>query len=397
LSPHGDVVRFTQYHPKTMTGTLWEVSSKGVGLRPLFPNWTNASTCCGDWMAGGRYFVFRVTTHEEGWDTIWICQESGRVLHRVNPRPMELVGGGIDFYNLTVSKDGSRLYALGLQPRNRPELQRFDVQNSEFVPYLKGIPAQVSILGDQLAYVPKPEGIVFSSRLDGSQKLQLTSDNLLAEFPRVSPDGQRVAFMAAPPHGTVHIYLVPFHGGDVQQVSFGDTAEGYPDWSPDGSQLVLSGLPEYMDESQAKPIQVLDLRNHRTSPIPGSEGLVCPRWSPDGRYVAAKSADSKRLMLYEFATQRWTQLVNLSINFLNWSHDGRLIYFDTYPGDAIESGLYRVRVASGSLERITDLKTMRQAPGFFYQYWTGLAPDDSPLFLRQLSTEELYAIHLQMP
>jgi len=34
-------------------------------------------------------------------------------------------------------------------------------------------------------------------------------------------------------------------------------------------------------------IQILDLRSNQVSTLPDSDGVYSPRWSPDGRYIAA--------------------------------------------------------------------------------------------------------------
>jgi Tol biopolymer transport system component len=72
-------------------------------------------------------------------------------------------------------------------------------------------------------------------------------------------------------------------------------------WSPDGKQMIFG------DTWQAKKmdISLLDLNTHQLSTIPGSSGLFSPRWSPDGRYLAALSSDFKNLMLYDFHEQKW--------------------------------------------------------------------------------------------
>jgi hypothetical protein len=44
---------------------------------------------------------------------------------------------------------------------------------------------------------------------------------------------------------------------------------------------------------------------------------------------------------------------------------------------------------------VADLKTFRQA-GYF-GYWLGMAPDDSPLLLRDTGTQEIYALDWQAP
>ena len=50
----------------------------------------------------------------------------------------------------------------------------------------------------------------------------------------------------------------------------------------------------------------------------------------------------------------------------------------------------RVRIRDRKLERVADLKNFRQAG--FWGVWLGMAPDDSPLLLRDTGTQEIYAL-----
>src|SRR4051812_22496615 len=40
--------------------------------------------------------------------------------------------------------------------------------------------------------------------------------------------------------------------------------------------------------------------------------LFSPHWSPDGRYIAAQSSDSQKLMLFDFKTQKWAELARIT-------------------------------------------------------------------------------------
>jgi hypothetical protein len=48
------------------------------------------------------------------------------------------------------------------------------------------------------------------------------------------------------------------------------------------------------------------------------------------------------------------------------------------------------------VERVATFKTIRR---FFFTWgpWTGLAPDGSPLVVRDISNQEIYALDLQLP
>jgi Tol biopolymer transport system component len=58
-----------------------------------------------------------------------------------------------------------------------------------------------------------------------------------------------------------------------------------PVWAPDGKRIAY-GRNAIAGEDELS-IQILDLDSRRVTTLPGSENLYSPRWSPDGRYLAA--------------------------------------------------------------------------------------------------------------
>jgi eukaryotic-like serine/threonine-protein kinase len=141
-------------------------------------------------------------------------------------------------------------------------------------------------------------------------------------------------------------------------------------------------------------VYILDLKTRKLTTVPGSKGFWVPRWSIDGRYIVARSLDSEVLVLFDFNTQTWTELARgVYFGFMNWSRDGKYVY---YLRRGQEPAVSRVRIANGKVEEVTSLKDMRQT-GFRGGVWMGLAPDDSPLVLRDVGTEEIYSLDLQAP
>jgi hypothetical protein len=81
---------------------------------------------------------------------------------------------------------------------------------------------------------------------------------------------------------------------------------------------------------------------------------------------------------------------------LAWSADSAFVYFDTF--DTQEPGYFRVRVSDAKLDRIVDLKEIRTFPiPFGPGSWTGFGPGDSPLFVRDISSQEIYALDWEAP
>ena len=383
-SPDGSRLRVSVSSSNAGTSSLWEVQSDGTHPHPLLPAWNNPSEeCCGSWTPDGKYFIFQ--SAHNGKTQIWALPERGSLFRKAGSEPTELTTGPLSYSEPVLSVDGKRVFAIGSQPRG--ELARFNQKTRQFEPFLSGISADgVDFSRDGLwvTYVLRPEGTLWRSKADGSERLQLTFPPMQALLPRWSPDQKQIAFTGVLHGRHGQSYLVPANGGIPQPVLREDRDGGDPNWSPDGTSLVFG--------SEGR-IDIVDLRTRKVSIVPGSEEMFSPHWSPDGRYIASHSSDSQKIMLFDFKTQKWTELAGITSAYPNWSRDGNYIYFHTFGSDP---SLYRVRVSDRKLEKIVSLKGIRLTLGD-YGIWCGLAPDDSPLVSRDVGTQEIYALDLQRP
>ena len=393
FSPDGGRLRLDLADPSNDSSSIWEMARNGSGLRVLLPGWNSVPhECCGNWTPDGRYFVFQ--SFRDGRNNVWALAEKSSWLGGT-PKPVQLTNGPLDFKSPLVSRDGKRVFVIGAQPRC--ELVRYDGK-SGYVPYLDGgsisDPA-FSADGKWVAYVSVPEGQLWRSRVDGSERLQLTSEGMHASLPRWSPDGQQILFMGTSSKTDWLAYLISSDGTGQRELIPGADAVGDPGWSPDGKSIVLTlkavgtaGL-----HSQGPGIAFYDLETRKTSPLPDASQLFAPSWSPDGRYIAAITNDSLKLVLFDRVNEKWQDLVSLPIGYVSWSHNGQYVYFDTtLTGDA---ALFRLRISDHKLERLLSLKGLRRYFGPFGS-WTGLAPDDSPLLVRDISSQEIYALDWQV-
>ena len=108
---------------------------------------------------------------------------------------------------------------------------------------------------------------------------------------------------------------------------------------------------------------MIDLKTRNASKLPGSDGLYSPRWSPDGRYIAAIPLDSLKIMLFDLNSQKWIERAKIFVAYPTWSRDSRFIYFDgSLDG---EEGYFRMRITDGKLERIFSLKGFQAAGSAF--------------------------------
>jgi eukaryotic-like serine/threonine-protein kinase len=385
-SPDGKSLRYSVQATRTFASTLWQVNADGSNARELLPGWTGApNPCCGAWTPNGKYFVFTAGGN------LWTLPEDTRPFGRRAVEPVQLTFGPMSFFAPVPSRDGKRLFAVGNQPGG--ELVRFDARSRQFVPYLSGLSAEgvaFSKDGAWVAHVAFPEGTLWRSRVDGTERLQLTFQPMAASLPRWSPDGKEIAFFATTASDVVpRIYQVSAAGGKARRMI--ESPQVDPSWSPDGRRLAFGTTPGL--ETSTSPnavIRLLDLETHEESTVPGSQGMFSPRFSPDGQHLGALSFDLRTLLLFDFANGKWTELYKGVVGYPNWSGDGRHLYFDT------GSELRRVAIADHRVEVIVSLKGFRRASSSLGQ-WFGLGPDDTPLVLRDVGTSEIYALDWDAP
>jgi Tol biopolymer transport system component len=383
-SPDGSVIRFNTGN-LTYTGSLYQVSVNGTDLRLLLPGWhAPPNESFGRWTADGKYFVFKSGTN------IWALAEKGSLFGRADRQPVQLTSGPMTFYTPLPSKDGKKLFVVGALARG--ELTRYDTKSAAFVPFLSGISADsvsFSKDGQWVAYVSFPEGTLWKSKLDGSQRIQLTYPPLTAVLPSWSPDGQQIIFYGMLNRQKAKLYMVSSDGVTLGEMIPEDTEEEFdPTWSPDGTRIAFGGAPS----DPALTVRILDVQTHQISTLPDSKGLFSPRWSPDGRNLVAMPFNSRSLELFDFATQKWEEIAKISMGFPNWSKNGDYVYF---LHEENQPSVMRVRIRDRKVERVADLKNFRQTG--YWVVWLGMAPDDSPLLLRDTGTEEIYALDWQAP
>ena len=399
LTTRGDVKNITwsrdgkrlQFDTTETAGTLgqqlaWEVAADGSGLHRLLAGWHNPpDECCGKWTPDGKYFVFQSKSQ------VWALAQKAGWFHS-EPRPIQLTFSPLSLSSPLPGKDGKKLFVIGQSYRG--ELERYDSKSGQFSQFLGGISAEyVAFSKDSqwVAYVSYRDGALWRSKVDGSERLQLTYPPMYAVLPRWSPDGKQIIFFefAVAADQPARIYEVSSDGGSPRPLMPSDQHQQLdPNWSPDGSKIVFAG--ESNDPSSA--IRILDLATHKISELPASQGLYSPRWSPDGRYISAFSADSRKLLLFDFQTQKWSDLAEGSLAWLNWSHDSQYVYVLDFKD---KSAVVRIRVSDHKAEPVADLTNFVSAGR--YGGSLALTPDDQPLLLRDTGSQDVYSVDWHSP
>ena len=400
FSPDAHHVRFALRAADAISFSLWEVDVDGTGLHPLLPAsfHQDPGECCGKWTADGRYYFFVAMRNGRG--DIWAIQDDVGLLRKHVANPSPITTGPLSYFDPAPSLNGNRLFVIGEQLR--AELQRYDLKSRSFTPYLSGISAgqlDISRDGQWIAYVAYPEDTLWRSRMDGSEKLQLTYPPLVVGMPRWSPDGKQIAFVSPLPGTPGKVLLVSSQGGTPQVFLPEDkNTEDDALWSPDGKTLTFAQYPPQGFGGSAGEYDIVqvDLQTKQVTKLPGSTGLYAPRWSPDGRYISAFTADNAKLMLYEVRAGKWSELASAkAMQYPNWSPDSKYVYYEDNGGGP---ELDRVNIADHKKERLVGLKDVpRVLLSISTAPWNGVAPDGSPLIMRDVGNREVYSLELQLP
>jgi Tol biopolymer transport system component len=381
-SPDGSIIRFTK------ESAIWEISSSGSNLRQLLPGWrTTHSQCCGSWFPDGTFFVFLSGPGPQ----IWALDEQRGLFGKKPAQPVQLTSGPIRWGNPISSKDGKKIFASGRTSRG--ELVRFDPQSRQLRPFLAGISAEFvsfSKDGQAVAYVSYPDGILWRAKVDGSERVQLSEPPIYPRSLSWSPDGTQILFVDSSSEGRAEVWIVSSQGGGLRRLLPTDTAqETDPNWSPDGRDIVFSTSEEGGGDRNST-IRILDFVTLQVTTVPGSVGMYSPHWSPDGHALNALSFDASSLHIFDTQTQRWSTLYKGELAFPAWSEDSHSIFFMKYRSDP---GVFRIRMKGVEPERIVDLKDVNTTG--FYGLWLGLDPTDAPLLLRDVGTDDIYALTLE--
>jgi eukaryotic-like serine/threonine-protein kinase len=382
FSPDGNRIRFT-FEDRVKDGSLslWEITTEGKHLHPLLPGWHDPSSdAAGKWTPDGKYFVFQAQGQ------IWALPDRVGLFGRYDGQPIRLTTSPLTLASPLPSGDGTKLFVVGRALHGM--LSRYDRKTGQFVPLLFGLSAEMTSFtkdGQWIAYVIYPEGTLWRSKLDGSERLRLTDPTVHVLNPHWSPDGKQIVFWGDRTGEPKKIYLVSANAGPLEELFPGDAVPRYdPSWSPDGNTILLEeALP-----NGSRTLKLLDQRTHRVVPLPGSDGYTSPRWSPDGRYIVAMTRDALKMVLFDFETHKWSDLLEgTPVGYPNWSHDGQYVYFLRNLGNA---AVLRIRISDRKVEQVSDLKDF--TPTGYWGAWLGLDPDDSPLMLRDVGTQDVYSL-----
>lgn len=393
MSPDGTRIAFifggsqgSRYGAGQTLPGIFEANSDGSGLHAILESKGDGRIASIAWTPDGKYLVFS-EAHGHASD-LWIVPTERSRSNR-SRQPVRLTNGPLAYSGAAITPDGRQILTVGSS--DRAELVHYDLATRQFVPLLSGMSAfdpTFSSDGQWVAYTSYPDFSLWRCRSDGNERLQLTYPPVQVVYLFISPDGKQVAYETRNVPGTS---VVSMDGGAPQKLTDGPTTAA--NWSPDGKFMVFNDVSKGWD-NETMETKFLDLRSGKTTLVEGRQ--IGPQWAAPGKFIAARH-DLSALQIYDAATQQWSDLPKPQQGpVLNWAHspDFKFFYYTAGSGDP---KIYRIRMADLKVEIIGSLKDFALARGPDTGTQISVAPDNSPIFTRQIGTQEIYALTVKWP
>jgi DNA-binding winged helix-turn-helix (wHTH) protein/Tol biopolymer transport system component len=402
-SPDGQRLRFTQTNLLEGTDSMWEIGLDGSSPRTVLPEGQNGPhEGSGTWLAGGNYFAFssgvdlRASLAIDTQASLWLIRNNHGFFGRRSVHPIQLTMGPIAFDHPNAIPNSNRILAIG--SHNEYQLLRIDPRNNAKTAMLAESGAtdmDFSLDGQWVVYAARENGTLWKSRIDGSGKVQLTAGATGAFAPHWSPDQKQILFTGFLLDRQPRLYVVSAQGGAPQNVlpTNNKWASVSGDWRTDGRQIVLD--VQDVESGREPEIRILDLESNKLTRLVGSEGLIEPRWSADGRYIAALNPKKKQVFVYDCRLQKW--FVLSEANFpaaLRWSPSGDALYYQDV--DEVEESIFRVPMATRETERVVRLGDLLSS-GATRCMFTGLSPDGSVYVTVDHGDVDVYSVDVRIP
>ena len=258
-----------------------------------------------------------------------------------------------------VFERGARIHIADLT-QDKPEAKllpfvvRGDVRHSGITERTITSGAQhVHTSGDASRLVFSAFGDIWTMPVGGGKAQRLTDGAPKDEWPRLSPDGQWIAFQSDR-SGNSDIWVMDVRGNNLKRLTDHPKDDFFHTWSPDGRYLAFSS-----ERSGNRDIWRLDVRSGELKQLTNhKEADDDPCWSPDGQKIAFDSGREGTQAVYvmdaDGGNVRRISRGSAFFQVPTWSPDGNMIAFEAFnPAAGASGGLYVASAQGGESMQIS--------------------------------------------
>ncbi|MGB9735844.1 MAG: Tol-Pal system protein TolB [bacterium] len=218
------------------------------------------------------------------------------------------------------------------------------------------------LAGSKIAFVSKKTGKeqIYAMDLDGSDMVRLTYNNSINLSPVWSPDGNSLLFTSYM-HKNPDLYMLNLLSGSLTTLSNRKGLNISPSFSPDGREIAVS-----LSFSGSPEIYLMNLEGKIIKQLTHTSGInVSPSFSPDGKKIAFVSDRAGGPQIYTMNVdgsdvQRVTFKGDYNAS-CDWSPNGKRIVFSGLSSDGTFD-IYTIKPDGSDLERLTENQGDNMSP-----------------------------------
>jgi len=265
-----------------------------------------------------------------------------------------------------VSPDGSRIaftsnrggaddvFVISANSRNERQLTHTRESEGNLAWTANGKQILFSIFKDDTSHL-------YGIDPDGKNQRELAS--VQGRAPTLSPDGQRLLYMAGTWTAT-RLMVSALDGTNAQQITDGSSIAWNNHWSPDGKLIAFTGRNDPKGELAVFVMNADGSSRRQVTHIPAEEGgAQWPVWSTDGRRLAIQvnnrtQKNSAHIWIVDVATGEAQKIAAHVQPYLDetpsWFPDGKRIAFQSNRTGKME--VWLMNADGSAVKQVTGLK-----------------------------------------
>jgi Tol biopolymer transport system component len=177
---------------------------------------------------------------------------------------------------------------------------------------------------------------------------QLTSGTSSISWPSISPDGKRIAFRRGSPTPG-NICVMPTTGGQIEQLTFFNSNNDCPVWSPDSREIAFGS-----NQDGAPRVWKVNSDGGTPRPFDKSElsaNALLLAWSPGSNILYLRPGHRNHQFLNPNTEEEWPFVKNDSVGWMfypKYSPDGKRVAVSWRRATSRESGIWIVSLKDSS-------------------------------------------------